>query len=170
MQALWIFISGMIACAAAGGDSPPIAPSDQKILSPNRKYYAFLDVRHKTTVVFEAGKHPVKRWEMAGWFAVPFLANDGDHLVVGNPGGNLLEPHAGPRETIIVLYERGHEVAAITLGQLVTKVDKLPRTESHVLWGNYLGFDEQNRFLVQTSEERTFALDPDGRLHEITAR
>ena len=157
---LAFFVFGLVA------DSPREAASNKKVLSPNGRFYAIVDAAQKRTTVFQVSRPPRKVWEMPGWNAVTFLANDGDHLAVGYAGSNLLELNAKPDEPMVVLYHRGERVSTITLRQIVKDYKALPRTESHVAWGDYLGFDSHNQFLLRTNEGGTFVVTTAGELRQ----
>jgi len=151
-------------------DSPREAPSNKKVHSPNHKFFALLEPTRQLTTVYRAGKPNVKLWEMPGWHPATFLSNDGDHLVIGYDGVNLLDPGTNPKEPMITLFNRGKQVAVITLGDLVKDQSKLMRTESHLFWGDYIGFTENGDFRLRTADGITYAVSPEGHLQALTPR
>jgi hypothetical protein len=154
-------------CTLMLADSPRETPSNKKIFSPNGKFFALLDAAHKTTTVYRAGRPGGKLWEMPGWHAATFLANDGDHLVIGYEGINLLELDTKADEPMITLYNRAKKVCTVQLDQLIKDRSKLMRTDSHVVWGDYLGFNRQGDFLVRTGDGTTYVLSHEGQLRSL---
>ncbi len=146
-------------------DAPPEAPADKTIRSLNGKFQAFLDAGRKQTTVFEVrkGAPPVRLWSMPGWFRVAALSDDGDHLVVGFDGNNLLPLDYRKDEAMLRFYERGKLLRTVRLSELIQDYSKLQRTVSHYAWGHYIGFDRNNRFLLDTVEGRRFTFDAGGR-------
>jgi hypothetical protein len=142
-------------------DAPLAPPSNYTVYSLNQRFYAFLDAGKKKTTVFEVrkGAAAIQRWEMPGWFRVAALSDDGEHLVAGFDGINLLPLEYHKDQVMLSFYRRGKLLCTVTLGQLVKDYGKLQRTASHYYWGRYLGFDEKNRYLVATVEGRTIAFD-----------
>jgi hypothetical protein len=142
-------------------DAPLGPPSSYTVYSLNRRFYAFLDADQKKTTVFEVRKAApsIRLWEMPGWFRVAVLSDDGEHLVVGFEGINLLPLDYHQDQVMLWFYRRGKLLRTVTLGQLVKDFGRLQRTASHYYWGRYLGFDGKNRYLVATVEGRTIAFD-----------
>lgn len=157
-RGFWLIGIGILVLAAASADEPLPAVADKKVYSLNKKFYAFLDVRKKLTTVHQVGK-PGKLWEMQGWFRVAALSNDGEYLVVGYHGMNLLNLNYSPDQVMLSFYRLGKLIRTVTLNELVRDLGHLQRTASHYLWGSYLGFDKNNHYLVETVEKRTIAFD-----------
>lgn len=101
---------------------------------------------------------------MPGWHLATFLANDGDHLVIGYDGVNLLDPGTNSKQPLITLCNRGQQLAVITLGDLVKDQSKLMQTESHLYWGDYIGFTEKGDFHLRTADGTSYAVSPEGHL------
>lgn len=149
----------MVACPARA-DSPPQAPTLQKVFSANRKFYALVDPARKTTTVYQArGAHPLKQWEMAGYFPVPALSDDGQYLVVAYANGNLLALDYRPDEVMFSFYDQGRLVRHVRLDELLPDPARLTRTESHYLWAISFGFEKRHRFRVETVDHRVHTFD-----------
>ena len=138
----------------AAADSPLPAPADYKAQSPNGSCYALLEVKSARTTVFRRakGRPAVRLWDMAGWFRVVSLSDDCEHLVVGYDGSNLLPLDFTPDLVMLRFFERGRLLREVRLNELIRDRSKLQRTVSHYNWGRYLGFDQRNRYLVETVE------------------
>jgi hypothetical protein len=107
---------------------------------------------------------------MSGAFAVVFLADDGDHMVIGHEGGNLLPLNHRVDESILTFVDRGTIIRKVTLDELVPNPAQLRRTASHVLWGGYRGFDRRQIFWVETVDKRRIGFDPVTGLPSVDSR
>lgn len=87
-------------------------------------------------------------WQITGWFHVMYLSDDGDHLVTGYSGLNLIPIQALERTDVVRFWYRGKELESYTLQDLGYQGATLPRTTSHYHWGSYLGFDDQGHFCM----------------------
>jgi hypothetical protein len=94
-----------------------------------------------------------------GWFRVAYLADDGEHLVIGHEGINLLPLNLDKNDILIYFVKRGEVVKTVTVSELVKNRSRLKRTASHLLWGSYLGIDEDGHFGVETVEARSLYFD-----------
>jgi hypothetical protein len=142
-------------------DAPLPAPEVREIWPPSKKFCVVMNPEPSTTTVYriaDDGKR-TRQWVMPGWFRVAYLADDGDHLIVGHGGINLLPLDVTAREPMIRFFKRGKLVNMVTLGELLKDQSSLKRTASHYLWGNYLGLDKQGHFVVETVEDRKLAFD-----------
>ena len=159
-SALMVF---WLSAGAALADEPLPLPEDKTVCSPSGVYCAEMRVasglykNDARTTVLKGGK---ALWSMPGWFRDPYLADDGDHLVVGNNGLELIPTRYHPPITILTFWRRGELVRKVPLSEIVLDASNLGITGPHRLWGRTLGFDEQGRFLVQTVEDRALAFDP----------
>ncbi|WP_420345155.1 hypothetical protein [Pelagibius sp.] len=131
-------------------------PEDKTICSPSGVYCAGMSVIDRRTTVF---KHGRPSWSMDRWFPDAYLADDGDHLIVGHGGLGLVPVRFHPSTTILTFWRRGELVRKVPLTEIVEDLSRLPLTGGHRRWGRTLGFDDQGRFLVQTVEDRVLAFD-----------
>lgn len=143
-------------------DEPLPPPQIEEVWSPNKHFCAVMNPESDTTIVYQVagnGNLKTKSWTMKGWFRVAHLADDGDHLVIGNSGMNLLPTDVTKDEPMILFFNRGKLIKTVTLGKLLTKMSSLQRTVSHYDWGNYLGFNEKGLYVVKTVEDKQFLFD-----------
>ena len=148
----------------AGGwllaDEPLPPPEVCEVWSTGKQFCAVMDPKASRTTVYRIGDGKrCEQWAMQGWFRVAYLADDGDHLIVGHGGINLLPLDVTAREPMIWFYKRGKLIATVTLGELLKKQSSLRRTVSHYEWGNCLGLDKEGHFVVKTVEDRVLAFD-----------
>jgi hypothetical protein len=112
-----------------------------------------------TTVYRAKGSQGERLWAMYGWFRVAALADDGDHLVTGYWGMNLIPVNYNKKEVMLYFFRRGELLNHVTLDQIIGDFFKLMRTASHYFWGNYGGFDRDGRYVVRTVEGRRLRFD-----------
>jgi hypothetical protein len=142
-------------------DTPLPPPAMKEVWSPNKQFCAVMDPKPMTTTIYRVegeGKRN-KQWAMQGWFRVAHLADDGEHLVVGHGGINLLPLNVTKDEPMIDFFKRGERIKTVTLGELLKDQSSLKRTVSHYLWGSYLGLDEKGHYAVETVEGRKLVFD-----------
>lgn len=142
-------------------DTPLPPPRAKEVWSPNKRFCAAMNPESMTTVVYQVAENGrrKKTWTMKGWFRVAHLADDGEHLIVGHDGINLLPTNVTKDEPMIRFFRRGKLLNTVTLGELLMDQSHLKRTASHYLWGHYLGLDEKGRYLVETVEGKKLAFD-----------
>jgi hypothetical protein len=153
-------ISALLAlgpCAAVA-DEPLANPWPKIVCSANQAFCAVMDPASWTTDVHVGAAGPV-RWSMAGWFRLAALSDDGEILVAGYDGMNLLPLDYSPDLVVLTFYRRGAFIAEVTLDQVIDDFAALERTVSHYNWGYYLGFDQAGRYVIETVEGRRIAFD-----------
>lgn len=102
----------------------------------------------------------VKLWAMYGWFRVFKLADDGQHLVTGYNGMNLVPKSFDGNEVMIRFHRKGELIQMVTLKDLFVNLGSMKKTASHYSWGWYLGFNPAGQYEVETEEGRILAFDP----------
>ncbi len=141
-------------------DSPLPPPTRQTIWSANRRFFAVMDPDTQITTVYRAREvQGEKLWSMYGWFRVAALADDGDHLVAGYWGVNLIPLDYNKKEVMLYFFKRGELINHITLDLILRDFSKLTRGASHYHWGNYEGFDRAGLYVVTTVEGRRMRFD-----------
>jgi hypothetical protein len=105
------------------------------------------------------GKREEKVWSMYGWFRVAALANDGEHLVAGYGGRNLIPLDYNKQQVMLYFFKRGELINHVTLDQIIRDNSKLQRTVSHYHWGNFEGLDQAGRYVVETVDGRRIRFD-----------
>ena len=143
----------------AAGDTPLPPPQKKEVWCGSHHYCAVMDSRLRLTTVFKVdGNTRTKLWAMPGWYRVAFLADDGERLVIGHEGINLLPANTENSDILAYFVRKREVVATATLADIVEK-SHLRRTASHLNWGEYLGIDEDCRFRVQTVEGKRLWFD-----------
>jgi len=132
-------------------------PWKREVWSRNEQFVAEMDPRSWTTTVYRIGEEGrrKKRWAMYGWFRVASLTDDGERLVAGYDGMNLLRPDFEMDQVMLYFFHRGALVSYVTLGELVKERASLERWEGgEYHWGDYRGLDVHDRYVVETVEKR----------------
>jgi len=155
--------------STAFADAPLRPPSIIEVWSANKKYVAVLEYKETKISVFSVQQKGERKklWEMAGWFRWTHLSNDGKYLDIPYWGANLLTLDYNRDEIMLRIVKRGKTTTVLKLSDLIRDFSKLQRTVSHYHWGNYVGFNEKNEFVIETVEGNLFLVSPvDGKLKE----
>lgn len=140
--------------ALADADEPLRPPSPKTECSPGGVICADMDPKNGTIVYRKADGPETPLWAMPGWFRVAFVADDGQHLVTGYDGQNLLA-RRNPDEVMLRFWADGQLLRSVRLRELLPDLGKLQRTVSHWHWGNYRGFDADGDLILKTVDGRT---------------
>lgn len=144
--------------AAVFADAPRLPPSTFRATSLNGRYSAEVNhVAKRITVVDTRTK--TKLYEIAGWYRVVAVSNDGHSLVIGYDGSNLLSAGFSSEQPMLTFYQMGQKGRVVKLRELVPDLGLLRKTASHWVWGQYIGFDEKNRYQVKTVDGRLLRFD-----------
>lgn len=153
----------LLACAGdTRADTPLPPPAPHEVASPDGSHIAVSVPRTLTTTIYSVGEDRLRRprWAMYGWFRSLHVHDDGEHVVTGPDGLNLL-PLDVPDDAILLrFFRRGEQVAVVTLADLVPNRAALKRTASHWLWREGEGLDAAGRFVVVTADGVRHVFDP----------
>ncbi|MEP6767033.1 MAG: hypothetical protein ABJC61_00065 [Acidobacteriota bacterium] len=137
-------------------DQPMRPPSKITVCSPSRAFCATADPVGPVLSVF-AGASSSPVWSMAEWHRQFFLADDGDHLVIGPEGLNLLPADTRLSDPLLVFRKRQTLVRVVTVGELFPSLSSLPRTASHLAWGRATGISSHGQMIVELAGGRRVA-------------
>lgn len=98
-------------------------------------------------------------WQVPAWFRVAYLHDDGEHLVTGFDGMNLVPVDDPERAQILEFWHRGKLLELYTLGDLGYRREDLRRTVSHYVWGDYVGFDADGHFGLRMLDGASLVFD-----------
>lgn len=166
LSCVFCLVEGTVATA----DTPLPPPAKKEVWSGNHFYCAVMDPASNLTTVYHVRDgERTKLWSMLGWFRVAYLSGDGEHLVVGHNGGNLLPLNVKDDDIMAYFVRKGEVIHTLTLHDIVKSKDAMKRTASHYHWGEYLGIDEDGRFRVQTLDNTRLFFDTQtGKLEHST--
>ena len=96
-----VLMVSLFAClpeTRVSADEPLPPPQRKEVWCGSHHYCAVMDPRLRLTTVYKVdGNTRTKLWAMPGWYRVAFLADDGEHLVIGYDGLNLIPQDDGDR-------------------------------------------------------------------------
>ena len=131
-------------------------PAKYTVCSPNQAYCAVADPAVESVAIFARGATS-PTWSLAPWHRQVFLANDGDHLVIGPPGLNMIPLEAKLGDPLLIFMNRKATVRVVSVGDLFSKLSSLRRTASHYAWGEVVGVTSHDQLVVQLVDGRRVA-------------
>jgi hypothetical protein len=144
-------------------DEPMPLPSRYTTCGRGGAFCADLDPARGTTVVraMVDGRPTREVWSMPGWYRVAALSRDGEHLVTGYDGLNLIPTDYKSDLVMLSFYHRGRLVRSVSLGELLGIWGRLflRRTVSHHAWGEFVGMNEKDQFVVRLNGGRRRVYD-----------
>lgn len=143
----------------AGADSPSPPPARYSRCSSSGAFCFTSDPAAGTSVHTSTAPE-TSLWRLPSWYRVAFVSNDGEHLVVGFDGVNLVPLGDPEGSTIVQFWRRTELVKAYTLGELGYRRESLHRTASHYAWGRYDGFDSNGGFRLTMIDGVSLVFDP----------
>lgn len=148
--------------APAAADQPLPPPARHSVSSASGRVLAVSDPQEGLTTVTVRGDDGsiVRTWSMPGWYRAIHVADDGEHLVLGFDGLNLLPVSAQADLVLLRFVRRGEVLRVARLRDLVPDPRALRRTASHLLWREAQGFHADGTFVVVTVDGATHRFDP----------
>ncbi len=124
----------------------PLQPAERKVnCSPNGNFCATSDPLEKVTVI----KGDSVSWTVPGWHRWLFVSDDGESVVIGYEGMNLVPIDVSLEEKVIFFYHRSNFLRAVKLRDLYLDKSQLKQTASHLAWGSIAGFNHANQLVVE---------------------
>jgi hypothetical protein len=159
--AVTAYIVMILLAGVCHADSPLPPPAKKTIWSANKRYFAVMEPDKQITTIYRTtqGKQEEKVWSMYGWFRVAALTDDGEHLVAGYEGMNLIPIDYDKHQVMLYFFKRGELVNHVSLDQIIRDNSKLQRTVSHYSWGHFEGLDQAGRYVIETVEGRRIRFD-----------
>ena len=157
-----ISLMAMISLAEMCHADSPLPPPERKtIWSANKRFFAVMEPDKQITTVFRTtpAQPAEKVWSMYGWFRVAALTDDGEHLVTGYDGMDLVPLDYDKQQVMLYFFKRGELLNHVTLDQIIRDKSRLRRTVSHYAWGRFVGLDESGRYVIETVEGRRIGFD-----------
>lgn len=145
-----------VPCPPALADAPLRPPAKYTVCSPNQEYCAVADPAVPSVSIFARGATS-PTWSLAPWHRQVFLANDGDHLVIGPAGVNMIPLEAKLGDPLLIFMNRKATVRVVSVGDLFPKLSSLRRTASHYAWGEVVGVTSHDQLVVQLVDGRRVA-------------
>lgn len=164
------FWVGLALASSLLAGEPDRAPARQVVYSTNGKFYGVSDPKEGNIVVYSI-KHSMQEKTKVWVFEknVPNFHLSEDGLILAEMPDEWnrvklgsLAPEALRAAVVLDFHHRDGQSKKITLGQLVKDPKKLKATDFNGFynWGHILGFDENNRLVVDTFERHRLLIDP----------
>ena len=139
----------------AAADQPVPPPKDHTVKSSNGRFAAVITVRPPQTTAYAiSGFRRQKLWSMPGYQRLAYLADDGQHLVVGYVGANLIPTNYTRDLVMLSFFHQGKLIREVPLREIIPDLSKLERTVSHFYWGMFTGFAKDGFFYLETVDQR----------------
>jgi hypothetical protein len=153
-------IAFAFAASGARADEPLPAAKKHTVCSPSKKFCAVSDPKKNITTV-TAKKGGKALWSIPGWHRSLFVSDNGESLVVGYNGLNLVPVDVTLAEPMLRFYKRDKLVRMVTLGEFYKHKSQLQPTVSHLAWGHIQGFNGANQLgvVLYTNEALAFSVD-----------
>ena len=148
----------VVVTQVAVADSPLPPPAKYKVCSPNQDFCAVADPAAGSVSIF-ARDATTPTWSFKPWHRQVFLANDGDHLVIGPSGLNLIPLDTRLTDPLLVFMDRKAVVRVVSVGDLFSNLSSLRRTASHYDWGRVVGISARDQLIVQLVNEKRVAFN-----------
>ena len=153
---LTLLLLVLLLSGPAYADEPLRPPHLYTFCSSSGEFCATSDPLKDSTTVAAAASGEVL-WSIPGWHRWLFIANDGQSLVVGYNGMNLVPLDISLEESVLSFYSRGKLMRQVALGDLYSSKSQLQRTVSHFAWAHIPGFNEHCELIVELVDGRTVA-------------
>ena len=140
-------------------DTPLPPPEKLTVCSADRNLCATSDPATNVTLVSPQAPGQ-QSWSIPGWHRWLFLSDDGESVVVGYDGMNLVPVDVTLSEPVLFFYNRGRLVRTVKLDQLYQRKSQLRRTVSHFAWVHNIGFNSSNQFVVELVDGKNVAFAP----------
>ena len=134
-------------CGPASADEPLRPPHLHTVCSASGAFCTTSDPAQETTVVASSSGEVL--WSIPGWHRWLFVANDGESVVIGYDGMNLVPVDVSLDEPVLFFYDRGDLVRTVRLGDLYQRRSQLRRTASHFAWAHIPGFNGSDQLIVE---------------------
>jgi len=156
-QSIIIFVLAIFAAKVVYADTPLPPPATHKAVSHNQAFTVVSSPKKGTWVLHNATNR--KLWSMVGWYRLIFVSNDGDYVVTGYDGLNLIPLDCNDDLVLFTFWKRGKEIRKVTLKEIVPNKSILLHTASHYLWGGIGGINNKGELLVKRRDGKIFLFD-----------
>lgn len=151
----------MLACVVANvfADSPMGSPKKVTVCSTSGEYCAVSDPGTGETTLKRRGEaSPL--WTVSGWYSWLLVTDDGNRIIIGYPGLNLIPKDMGMDADVFRIYGPTGLVKSIALGDLYQSKDQLSETESHYAWEKAVYIDMKGHLVVEREDSQMKTFDP----------
>lgn len=153
-----VFLLACLACAASA-DSPLPPPTRIVACSHSGEFCAVSDpVTRKTSVTRR--DMSTSLWTIAGWHRWLIVTEDGQRVVVGYGGLNLVEKDAELDTKVLFFYGPSGLMKSVSLADLYRSKAEMNETVSHYEWEQSVELDANGHLMVQKVDGSKVMFDP----------
>jgi hypothetical protein len=138
----------LVASGLALADAPLRPPAKYTVCCPNEAFCAVADPTTQSVSVFARGA-TVPSWSLNSWHRQIFLANDGEHLIIGPSGLELIPLDTKLADPLLTFMNRKAIVRVVSVGDLFASLSSLRRTASHYECCRVVGVSARDQLVVQ---------------------
>ena len=129
-------------------DTPLPKPETFHVCDKTVTYCASLNPEEGTRVYRMEGKSRSKElYEVPSWSRSAALSEDGEYLIIGYSGLNLVPKDVKRSEVMVTIWKNGIKHKEIKLGQIIRRWSSLKETVSHYQWGGISDLIGENLYL-----------------------
>lgn len=135
--------------------------------SKNRNFRAIVCPDDKNTFVFKVNwrgnigmREKIPMWSIKVCFEEVWVSNDGQHIIGAVYAEGALPSNYTKDEIIFSFFKNGKFLGNIRLGEIISDLSKLEKTQSGLRWGDLKGFNEAGYLVAETVENQMLMLDP----------
>lgn len=137
MKQLILALVLLLCSSVSAADEPLQAPAAKRVCNHDISYCAYLDPEQDTVIYKVEGNYKLSEaYQIKGWHRSFHISPNGQHVVIGFAGLNLLPKSVKPNQVMLSIYYKGKLQHTITLSQLLYSLDSLQPTVSHYHWGS----------------------------------
>jgi hypothetical protein len=137
-------------------DEPLPQPSEVIACSASGDFCATSNPLQKVTSVRHKGAEDVL-WTLPGWHRWLFVSNDGESVVVGYDGMNLVPQNSTLDVPVLFFYHHGRLVRTVKLSDLYQRKSQLNKTASHFAWVRQASLNASGRLILELVDGRKAA-------------
>jgi len=149
-----------LACFAgtAMADSPLPPPTKTFVCSPSGEFCATSDPGTQVTSITRRGV-PNPLWVIPGWQRWLIVTDDGQRVVVGYGGLNLVSKEAALSTPVLLFYGPTGLIKSVSLGDLYRRTAEMTETVSHYEWEQAVYLDAAGHLVVERVDGSRVAFD-----------
>lgn len=138
---------------AAYGDSPLPPPSIHIVCNDIKSHCATSDpAAGKTDLKLQATGETL--WSLNQYLRFFRVSHDGNSILALTDYANLAPLNATKSHLLFVIHRNGKSIQSVVMGDLFDHVSSLPKTASHLAWGNVEQIDAKDNVVFQLVDGR----------------
>jgi hypothetical protein len=151
----------VLACFAgtAMADSPLPPPTRSVVCSHSGEFCAASDPGTQVTSITRHGEAS-PQWAIPGWQRWLIVTDDGQRVIVGYGGLNLVSKGVALSTPVLLFYGPSGLIKSVTLGDLYRSTAEMTETVSHYEWERAVYLDSSGHLVVERVDGSRVTFDP----------